>query len=100
MITVRKVQSDLKEIRYYHSKRDMFESASKCIIESSILEKVNRYNRAMINAPPRLYEFYYARNVQNTTQADLAVKWKCSLSHIKQLEKKLCDYLMQKLNET
>ena len=100
MVTVRQVQGDLREIRYYHSKRDMFESASKCIIESGILEKVNRYNRAMINAPPRLYEFYYARYVQNTTQAALAVKWQCSLSHIKQLEKRLCSYLVQKLNET
>lgn len=77
MATLRQVHSDLKEIRYYYAKRDMFESASKCIIESGIVEKVSRYNRAMANAPPRLYEVYYClyghvlrrRNLQKSYNA-------------------------------
>lgn len=100
MATMRQVYADLKEIRYYYSKRALFESASKCIIESGILEKVNRYNRAMINAPPRLYEVYYCLYVSCATQAALAKRLGCSPSLIKRQNSQLCAYLVQKLNET
>ena len=100
MTTLRQVYDDLKEIRYYYAKKDIFESASRCIIESGIVEKVSRYNRAMANAPPRLYEVYYCLYVSCLTQAQLADKLQCSPSRIKRRNSQLCTYLVQKLNET
>ena len=40
--TMQQVRNDLKEIRYYYSKRKDFESAAKCVVESAVTEKVNR----------------------------------------------------------
>ena len=100
MVTLRQVQSDLKEIRYYYSKRDMFESASRCIIESGIVEKVSRYNMAMANAPPRLYEVYYALYVNGFTQAQYAEKFGCSVALAKYYNRQLCAHLVQKFQES
>ena len=100
MATLRQVHSDLKEIRYYYAKRDMFESASKCIIESGIVEKVSRYNRAMANAPPRLYEVYYCLYVSCLTQAQFAEKLQCNPSFVKRRNGELCAYLVQHLEKT
>ena len=100
MAMLRQVRSDLKEIRYYYSKRDMFESASKKIIESGIVEKVSRYNRAMTNAPPRLYEAYYFLYVSCLTQTELSEKYQCSLSFVKRLNGQLCSYLAEKIENS
>ncbi len=100
MTTPRQVENDLKEIRYYYARRDMFASASKYIIESGIIEKVSRYNRAMANAPPRLYALYYALYVEGMTQESFAAKSGTSRSYVKQNNGKLRAYLVQKFNET
>ena len=100
MATLRQVHSDLKEIRYYYSKRDMFEGASRCIVENGIVEKVRRYNLAMANAPPRLYAVYYHLYVMCETQEVFAKSRGCSPSAVKQLNGKLCAYLVQKFKET
>lgn len=36
MVTMQQVRDDLKEIRYYYSKRKDFEAASKCVVESAV----------------------------------------------------------------
>ncbi len=99
MVTMQQIYDNLKDVRYYYSKQKMFESASKCIVESAVVEKVNRYNEAVKNAPPRLYELYYELYVQNNTQAALARKWDYGNDFIKKLNRKLVEYLFKTFNE-
>ena len=47
MKTKEEVREDLKEIRYYCSKRKDFENAAKTIGSSAVVEKVKAYNEAM-----------------------------------------------------
>ena len=98
MITIQKIREELREIRYYYSKQKMFDDAGITIVQSSVLDKVNRYNQAIINAPARLYDLYISLYVQNNSQAALAYDWDFSTDYIKQLNKQLYEFLVIELN--
>lgn len=98
MVTMQAIREDLRQIRYYYSKKKAFEDAAKYVIPSSVLEKVDRYNQAVKDAPPRLYDIYVALYVQNNTQAALAYEWDYCNDHIKRLNKQLCEYFFKVFN--
>ena len=97
MLTIQKIREDLKEIRYYYSKQKMFDSVSKTVIQSSVLDKVNKYNQAVKDAPARLYDLYISLYVYDNTQEALAYDRDCSCDYIRQLNKRLCEYLLKVL---
>ena len=98
MVTMQQVRDDLKEIRYYYSKRKDFEAASKCVVESAVTYKVNRYNLAIKTTPARLYDLYISLYTQNNSQCALAEDWGFCNDYIKQLNKQLCEYLLKFFN--
>lgn len=95
MATIKEIRADLREIRYYYSKKKEFEDAAKYVIPSSILNKVDRYNQAVKDAPPQLYDLYISLYVHNNTQAALAYEWDFCNDHIKRLNKQLCEYFLK-----
>lgn len=98
MLTKQQIREDLKDIRYYYSKQKLFDSASKTIVQSSVIEKVNRYNQAVKDAPARLYDLYISLYVQNNSQTAVAYDWNRSNDYIKLLNKLLCEHLLKALN--
>ena len=57
-MTKQAIRSDLHEIRYYYAHREMFEKAGVTVIQSNVLEKLERYAQAISHAPIRLYMLY------------------------------------------
>ncbi len=98
MVTMQEIREDLRQIRYYYSKKEMFENATKYIVASSVVDKVNRYNEAVKDAPPRLYDLYVSLYVQNNTQAALAYEWDYCNDYIKRLNKQLCVFFFKAFN--
>lgn len=92
-MTFKEIREDLKEIRYYYGMADLFKRGSKLIPPQSILDKVERYNKAIALAPAQLYAVYIGLYVNNNTQQILAEDWGYSDEYIKQLNNKLCDFL-------
>ena len=92
-MTVKEIREDLREIRYYYGMSDLFKSGSKLIPPQAIIEKVEKYNKAISYAPAKLYAVYVGLYVHNNTQAVLAEDWGYTDEYIKQLNNKLCDYL-------
>ena len=43
MLTLAQIQSDLKDIRYYYSRKYQFESA-KTVVSNAMVSKAQRYN--------------------------------------------------------
>ncbi len=97
MKTMQTIREDLREIRYYYAKQKMFDNASKTIVTCSVAEKVSRYNQVVKYAPARLFDLYISLYVQNNTQEALAFDWNFSTAYIKQLNKKLCEFLYEKM---
>ena len=85
MLTINQVREDLKEIRYYYSMQELFDSAANTVKPVAILNKVERYNAAIKAAPARLYILYISLYVKNNTQAALADDWGYTREYIKEI---------------
>lgn len=87
------IRADLREIRYYYSMKDLFDRMSKIVKPVKLLEKVDRYNRAMQFASARMYVLYCSLYLENNSQTTLAYDWQYSADYMKDLNNKLIDYL-------
>lgn len=97
MLTTVQVRNDLREIRYYYSMQDLFDRSAKTVKPLAILQKVERYNTAMQNAPARLFVLYVSLYVEKNTQAALALEWQLTSDYIKELNNKLISFLQSAL---
>ena len=95
MLTINQVREDLKEIRYYYSMQELFDSAANTVKPIALLDKVERYNAVIKTAPARLYILYIELYVKNTTQQDLANSWGYERVYITELNTKLVKYLQK-----
>ncbi len=96
-MTIREIKSDLREIQYYYAHEKEFEKADKIVGQNRITEKVARYNAAVRNAPPRLYDVYLSLYIYYNTQIVAADDMDCSVAHIKRLNRQLCEFFMREL---
>jgi hypothetical protein len=96
-ITLTKIRQDLKDIRYYYSRKEMFDKELKDVAANSILDKVQKYNGAMSLAAPRLYDLYVSLYVKNFTQESLAFDLGYTPEYIQMQNKKLLLFLQSQL---
>ena len=99
MKTKEEVREDLKEIRYYCSKRKDFENAAKTIGSSTVVEKVKTYNEAIQTAPIRLYDLYVSLYVNNNTQAVVAEDWGLTSDYVRKMTKKHYEYFISEFSK-
>jgi len=98
MLTIQQIREDLNDIRFYYSKQKAIDYASKTVVQSSVVDKVNKYNQAVKDAPVRLYDLYISLYVQNNTQAALAYDWDCSERYIAKMTKDLQEFLAKAIS--
>ena len=96
-MTRQEIMKDLREIRYYYSRKKGFDELKNEIESNIIAEKVQHYNDAVKRAPIRIYDVYVGLYIRNNTQESLADKWRYSTQTIKRLNGKLYDYLQANL---
>lgn len=77
----------------------MFDRALSTVSKNKVLEKVARYNDLVQDAPAQLFGLYVAIYTENNTQLAVALDWGLSEGYIKNLNLKLCEYLLEKINE-
>lgn len=99
MVPLDKIRSDLKEIRYYYSRKAMFDECKNVVIGSSITEKARRYNEAVKSAPPQLYDLYMMLYVKGYTQEGTAAELNYTPVYIQMLNKKLLLFLQKNITE-
>ena len=94
MITLNEIREDLKNIRYYYLRKDMFDEARSFTGRmNEILDKVNMYNDVMQKASPRLYDLYYSLYIRNHTQESLSEELGYTPEYVNKLNKKLLKFL-------
>lgn len=97
MVGLNRIREDLREVRYYYTRKELFDETFKSISANVILEKVYRYNDAMRTAPLRLYDLYVCLYTKNYTQAALAIELDYTAEYIQMLHKKLLLFLQTKI---
>ncbi len=101
MITLKEIREDLKNIRYYYLRKDMFDEAfASNRIGNEITDKVGRYNEAMRKASPKLFDLYYCLYIKNHTQESLSDKLGYTPEYVQMLNKELLKFLQSSIKET
>ena len=96
-MTIEQIREDLREIRYYYSMQEMIDKSAKKVCPRALLQKVERYAKAMENAPARIYVVYISLYVNNNSQTALADDWGYSREYVRDLHSQLVAYLQSAL---
>ena len=99
MLPLSKIRADLKEIRYYYERKEVFDTAIGGGCFNDVLNKVRRYSHAVQSAPPRLYDLYVLLYVKCLTQEAAAEELGYECEHIRRLNKQLLIFLQSKIVE-
>ena len=99
MKTLSIIRNDLKDIRYYYSRKEVFDKAEYNVGKTTLLEKIEMYNNAICSAPPRLYDLYVSLYLQNNTQESLSEKLGYTYEHISRLNTQLAKFLQKNIVE-
>ena len=99
MMSLKQIREDLKNIKYYMSRKNIFESTCINVGKNEILDKVNTYNEMICSAPPRLYDVYVSLYLKNNTQESLAEQLGYSLVYMSLLNSQLIKFFQDKFNK-
>lgn len=97
MKSVKEIRDDLKNIRYFFSRKNFFDEVSTNIGENTIKSLIQTYQNAICYAPPRLYDLYVSLYMQNITQEELSYQLGYSPEHISRLNGQLVKFLQTQL---
>ena len=100
MTTISAIRNDLKDIKYYYSRKALFDKAIVATNGNEIVSKVNTYNELMKSASLRIYDLYYSLYVINHTQESYSDELGCSPEYVQRLNKQLLKFLLSKINGT
>lgn len=97
-MTATQIREDLKNIRYFYIRKDMFEKTNFSVGKNKIADTIERYNNAICFASPRLYDVYVSLYIENNTQESLSDKLGYSLVYISKLNSQLIKFFQKQLD--
>ena len=99
MITRETINKELGEIKYFNSRREMFDKAFDSVGKNTVLAAIGKYNTAICNASPKLYEVYVTLFIEGCTYEEAAEKLCYSSKYIYKFKRILVDYFFRELNK-
>ena len=99
MITKDEIRTTLSDIRFYYANIKIFQNASKYVGENKIVKTAEKFNIAIENAPPKLYELYIHLYTNNETMASVATELNYSIGYINKLNNSFVKYLYNYFNK-
>lgn len=99
MKTLQEIRKDLKEIRYYYTRKNLFDEGCKIVGSSYVTEKAKQYAEAVKEVPPKLYDLYINLYVKGATQEGLALEMSYTPEYIQMLNKRLLLFLQMRLKD-
>ena len=99
MITKEKIRSELKDIRYYYSKKEAFDAHFRETGENNVLQTIAKYNEIIRRASPQLYEVYASLYIRGITQESAAEEMDYSAYYVFKLNNKLVKMFYDELNK-
>jgi hypothetical protein len=91
------VKNDLLAIKYYYSRQKSMDN-NYTVGANAVTKKVDKYNRAVRTAPPKLYDLYLCLYVRSQTQEDTSLEMDFTTEYIRKLNKKLIAFFLTKVD--
>lgn len=98
MVSMEQVKADLREIRYYYSRKEQLDDASYSIGPLPIKRILENYNCAIRKAPLRLYDLYACLYVRGQTQETIALDLGYTPQYIRKLINELFTFFRNNLS--
>lgn len=95
-MNAKQIRNELKEIRYYYQRKDVFDKAFEEIDNTAIMSLVKKYNEAICSAPPKLFDVYVSLYINHLTQEVLSEQLDYSPDYVHKLNDKLIKFLQDK----
>ena len=92
------IRNDLRDIKYYFSRKKIFDEGCVVTGHNLVIEKVRKYNEIIVTAKPQLYDIYVCLYIKNHTQQSLADYFGYSYEYICVLNKELILFFQEKLS--
>lgn len=89
------IRMDLKDVRYYYTRKKAFDEAGREVGACKVVEKVRKYNEMIRNASPQLYDVYNGLYVRNLTQEGLSIELCYTPEYVQMLNKRLLLFLQE-----
>lgn len=99
MITKDEIRTTLSDIGFYYANIRSFQNVLKYVGENRIVKTTEKFNKAIENAPSKLYELYIRLYANNGTMATVAVELNYSIGYINKLNNSLVKYLYNYFNK-
>ena len=96
MLTMDKIREDLRAIRCYYTRKELFDEAYRTVGENAVVKTVQKYNAVICEAPAQLYALYVGLYVNNVSQEALAEELNYSPDYISKQNRKLLRFLQMK----
>lgn len=94
-MTLSEIREELRDIKYYYARKDFIDSSTDFTGKSKVYELINKYNKAICNAPMRMYDLYISIYKENNTQESLADAIKYSVEYVAKLNQQLVKYFQK-----
>lgn len=99
MLSLAQIREDLKNIKYYCSRKEIFEKVSGSVGQHKITETMRKYNNVVCKASPRLYDIYVSLYLDNHTQESLSDKLGYSFEYISKLNCQLVRFFQKEFEK-
>lgn len=99
MISIATIRSELNDIKYYNARREMFEKAFDSVGKNEILKTMEKYNKVICLAGPKLYELYVCLYIDSNTHDETAEMLNYSANYVYKTHKKLIEFFHKELNK-
>jgi hypothetical protein len=99
MISLDLIKNELEDIKYYYSRKDMFDKAFNSVGKNEILQTVEKYNAIICSAPPKVYELYVTLYIECCTYEAAAEALCYSVNYVYKTHKKILDFFFNAMNK-
>lgn len=99
MKTISQIRADLKAIRYFYSRKQVFDEAGAVVGVHKVADLAQRYNKVMLTASPWFFDLYIGLYVQNRSQQSFADERCYTQGYIQKENDKLIRFLQKKIEE-
>lgn len=98
-MSINEIREDLKNIRYYYGRKKLFDEASANVGSNAVMEKIDTYNTAVRNAPPKLYDLYVSLYLNNQTQESLSDHLGYAVEYVSRLNSQLVRFFLKEFQK-
>ncbi len=99
MKSLKEIREDLRDVRFYYSKKALFDALPNEICSHEVLEKVKLYNDMAQKAPLRLFEVYVVTYIEVNSQESAAIKLNYAYQYLHALHTELIMFFYDQLKK-